>query len=79
MIYITGDKHRDFYRLHSIEKNNDNMVIILGDAGINYCLNEEDSKFKNYLKYNVYINQSIHLGFMISYLFVFKLEGIVLV
>lgn len=49
MIYITGDKHRDFYRLHSIEKNNDNMIIILGDAGINYCLNEEDNKFKMHL------------------------------
>lgn len=49
MIYITGDTHRDFYRLHSVEKNNDNMVIILGDAGINYCLNEEDNKFKKYL------------------------------
>lgn len=30
MIYITGDTHRDFYRLESIEKNN--MVIILGDG-----------------------------------------------
>lgn len=49
MIYITGDTHRDFYRLYSIENNNDNMVIILGDAGINYCLNEEDSKLKKHL------------------------------
>lgn len=49
MIYITGDTHRDFYRLHSIGKNNDNMIIILGDAGINYCLNKEDSKIKKHL------------------------------
>lgn len=49
MIYITGDTHRDFYRLHSIEKHKDNMVIILGDAGINYCLNEEDNEVKKYL------------------------------
>ena len=49
MIYITGDTHRDFYRLHNIEKNEDNMVIILGDAGINYCLNKEDNKCKKYL------------------------------
>lgn len=49
MIYITGDTHRDFYRLNSIEKNKNNMVIILGDACINYCLNEEDNKFKKYL------------------------------
>lgn len=49
MIYITGDTHRDFYRLRNIEKNKDNMLIILGDAGINYCLNEEDNKLKKYL------------------------------
>ncbi len=49
MICITGDVHRDFYKLHSIEKNSDNMLIILGDVGINYCLNEEDSKIKKHL------------------------------
>lgn len=49
MIYITGDTHRDFSRLKSIDSNKDNMVIILGDAGINYCLNEEDIKLKEYL------------------------------
>lgn len=49
MIYITGDTHRDFYRLHSMEKDKNNMVIILGDAGINYCLNDEDVKLKRYL------------------------------
>lgn len=46
MTYITGDTHRDFDRINNIEKNNDNMVIILGDAGINYYLNEEDDKLK---------------------------------
>lgn len=49
MIYITGDIHRDFYRLQAIEKNRENMLIILGDAGINYCLNEEDNKLKKHL------------------------------
>lgn len=49
MIYITGDTHRDFYRLNSLEKNKDNMIIILGDAGINYYLNEEDNNLKKYL------------------------------
>ena len=29
MFFITGDTHREFYRLHDIEKNN--MLIILGD------------------------------------------------
>lgn len=54
MIYITGDTHRDFTRLDKMEFNKDDLLIILGDAGINYCLNEEDNKFKKYLKkYNV--------------------------
>ena len=54
MIYITGDTHRDFSRLDKMEFNKDDLLIILGDAGINYCLNEEDNKFKKYLKkYNV--------------------------
>ena len=42
MIYITGDTHREFYRLRDIEKNKNNMLIILGDAGINYYLDEKD-------------------------------------
>ena len=54
MIYITGDTHRDFSRLDKMEFNKDDMLIIFGDAGINYFLNEEDNKFKKYLKkYNV--------------------------
>jgi len=54
MIYITGDTHRDFSRLDKMEFNKDDLLIILGDAGINYCLNGEDNKFKEYLKkYNV--------------------------
>ena len=54
MIYITGDTHRDFSRLDNMKFNKDDLLIILGDTGINYCLNEEDNKFKEYLKkYNV--------------------------
>lgn len=49
MIYITGDVHRDFSRLYSKTFSKDDMVIILGDAGINYCLNEEDKDFKEHL------------------------------
>ena len=52
MIYITGDTHREFYKLHDIEKNN--MLIILGDAGINYYLDERDNKLKEQLNsYNI--------------------------
>ena len=54
MIYITGDTHREFYRLHDIEKNKNNMLIILGDVGINYYLDERDKKLKEQLNsYNI--------------------------
>lgn len=47
MFYITGDTHRDFTRVHNLPK--DSTLIILGDAGINYFLNEEDKELKEYL------------------------------
>ena len=50
MIYITGDTHRDFSRIYKLEKDIDNMLIVLGDVGINYYLNEEDKNYKEYLK-----------------------------
>lgn len=54
MIYITGDTHREFYRLHDIEKNKNNMLIILGDAGISYYLDERDKILKEQLNsYNI--------------------------
>lgn len=50
MIYITGDTHRDFSRFYKLKKDSNNMLIVLGDVGINYCLNEEDKNCKEYLK-----------------------------
>lgn len=50
MIYITGDTHRDFSRLYNLKETEEDMLIILGDAGINYCLNDEDKRYKDYLK-----------------------------
>ena len=50
MIYITGDTHRNFSRIYKLEKDTDNMLIVLGDVGINYYLNEEDKNYKEYLK-----------------------------
>ena len=50
MIYIIGDTHRDFSRIYKLEKDTDNMLIVLGDVGINYYLNEEDKNYKEYLK-----------------------------
>lgn len=52
-IYITGDTHRDFDRIYYFcEKNNttkDDIMIILGDAGINYYLFEMDDTLKSEL------------------------------
>ena len=50
MIFITGDTHRLFSRFYPYTFNEDDLVIILGDAGINYYLNQEDVIFKDILK-----------------------------
>lgn len=53
MIYITGDKHCDFSEvnmfcyLNTTDKND--LLIVLGDAGINYFANERDYILKNNL------------------------------
>lgn len=50
MIYITGDTHGNFQRIekfcenYAIEK--EDVLIILGDAGINYYLNKKDEILK---------------------------------
>ena len=49
MILITGDTHREFNRLSKIKNNDGNMVIILGDACINYFLDDRDIELKKYL------------------------------
>jgi len=53
MIYITGDTHREFTRILDFCKNNktskDDVLIILGDAGINYY-GEQDIEIKETLK-----------------------------
>ena len=52
MICITGDTHRDFYRLCSVDENS--LLIILGDASINYYLDIFDRILKDFLKcYNI--------------------------
>lgn len=54
MIYITGDKHRnftnvaDFCRKNRTNKND--ILIIVGDAGINYFGQKEDCKLKGELE-----------------------------
>ena len=52
MVYITGDTHRDFRRLvffeYKHETTKDDVLIILGDAGINYY-GEKDKALKKVL------------------------------
>ena len=54
MIYITGDKHADFrevfYFCYANETTLDDILIVLGDAGINYYANDKDKVLKNSLK-----------------------------
>ena len=54
MIYLTGDTHGNFDRIRRFcEINNttkDDVLIILGDAGINYYLNKRDYKLKQELQ-----------------------------
>lgn len=54
MIYITGDTHRDFSHIRQFCKEHDtkawkDVMIILGDAGINYFGDHRDEEFKQYL------------------------------
>lgn len=54
MVYITGDKHAEFDNVINFCVKNrttkDDIMIILGDAGINYYANELDLPLKNKLK-----------------------------
>ena len=54
MVYITGDKHGDYDRVFGFcYKNNtskNDIMIVLGDAGINYYLDNKDYTLKNHLK-----------------------------
>ena len=50
MLYITGDVHRDFRRVaafcDTVKSKADNVLIILGDAGINYYGGGKDRNLK---------------------------------
>lgn len=53
MIYLTGDTHRDFDRIFDFCTDNnttpDDVLIILGDAGINFFLDDRDHELKKWL------------------------------
>ena len=52
-IYITGDTHANFERIYKFcnnyKTNRNDLMIILGDSGINYYLNDYDYILKNSL------------------------------
>lgn len=54
MIYITGDTHGDFRNVErfceKMQTSEDDVLIILGDAGINYYGPEQDKRKKKYLE-----------------------------
>ena len=54
MIYVTGDTHGEFSRVwnlcHRMETTTDDVLIILGDAGINFHGPELDKQKKIYLR-----------------------------
>ena len=54
MIYITGDTHGDFRNVErfckKMQTSKDDILIILGDAGINYYGAEQDKRKKKYLE-----------------------------
>ena len=53
MIYITGDKHANFREVFNYCYNNkttlEDVLIVLGDSGINYYKNGKDYVLKNIL------------------------------
>ena len=57
MVILTGDTHREFERIHSFckkfELTTSDIVIILGDAGINYLGDDRDINFKHLLDANI--------------------------
>lgn len=50
MVYVTGDTHRDFSRYLAFSKrygwSQDDVMVILGDAGLNYFGGKQDFLLK---------------------------------
>lgn len=67
-VWITGDIHADFTRFRNYNPDDKEdlglAVIILGDAGLNYMLNEQDAQLKNKLsklyKFRIYCVRGNH-------------------
>lgn len=54
MIYITGDKHGDYKRVERFcyehHTTKDDLLIVLGDNGVNYYGENKDKRIKKYLE-----------------------------
>ena len=52
-VYLTGDTHGRFERIACFCRDNhttrEDVLIILGDAGVNYYLDHRDEKLKRYI------------------------------
>ena len=52
-VYLSGDTHGRFERIACFCRDNrttrEDVLIILGDAGVNYYINHRDEKLKQYI------------------------------
>ena len=66
--FVTGDTHGAFTRFKNydteIQNDSNTAIIILGDAGLNFTLDEHDSQMKNFLskryKFRIYCVRGNH-------------------
>ena len=64
MFYITGDTHGDFCRYIDFSErfslSNDDVMVVLGDAGLNYYGNKRDERAKEFVNSFPFITFCIH-------------------
>ena len=63
MTYITGDTHGDFSRFENYNRygiGENDVVIVLGDAGLNYYENKSDRKKKEFVNNLPFITFCVH-------------------
>lgn len=64
MFYVTGDTHGDFSRYQrfaaAIKPTENDTMIVLGDAGLNYYGNQKDEQRKDFVNSFPFITFCIH-------------------